>query len=89
MDSDEPAFLHEASGTVRFWVMVDGKPMAASVGLHALHYQFSPGTRDEDPLETYRTHAQVIAAAVLRRVASGSREPIMLREFDLRIPGDK
>jgi hypothetical protein len=79
-------FLHDESGAVRFWVEIDGVAFGASVGKAALHYRFRPGRHDEDPLETYRAHATEIEAAVRRRVASGSIEPVMLREFDLRAP---
>ena len=81
---DDAPFLHEASGTVRFWVLVDGQYVAASVGTHALHHCFSPGTLGDDPVKTYEAHAQDIGAIVRRRIASGCRSPVMLREFDLR-----
>lgn len=77
-------FFHADSGTVRFWVLVDGQPVGASVRRETLHYVFRPGERDEDPLETYRACAAAIDDAVRRRVAQGSIEPVMLREFDLR-----
>jgi len=79
-----PPFFHEASSAVRFWVDVDGALIGASVSSATLHYRFRPGDRGEDPLETYKTHARDIDAAVRRRVAQGSIEPVMLREFDLR-----
>jgi hypothetical protein len=80
----QPAYYHDESAAVRFWVEVDGVPIGASIGKATLHYCFRPGERDEDPLETYRAHASDIDAAVRRRVAQGSIEPVMLREFDLR-----
>lgn len=80
---DSP-FFHEASAAVRFWVLVDGKPFGASVSREALHHRYRPTTRDEDPLETYQANAADIEAAVRRRVAQGSREPVLLREYDLR-----
>jgi hypothetical protein len=84
--SDSPYF-HEASGTVRFWIVVDGQPFGASVGREALHHRYRPTAHDEDPLETYRANAADIEAAVRRRLAQGSREPVMLREYDLRVLG--
>lgn len=81
-----PAYFHADSGSVRFSVLIDGRPMGASIPSRVLHYRFRPDGRDEDPLETYRGHVQDIAAAVRRRVAEGSIEPVILREFDLR-PG--
>ncbi len=86
--SDEP-FFHEASGTVRFWVLVDGKYLGASVGREALHHRFRPGATADDPLQTWRDNQADIEAAVRERLAQGSREPVMLREYDLRLPGAK
>ena len=83
--SDAP-FFHESSATVRFWVLVDGTPLGASVSREALHHRYRPSARDEDPLETYLANAADIEAAVRRRLAQGSREPVMLREYDLRAP---
>ena len=82
----ESPFFHEASGAVRFWILVDGQPLGASVSREALHYSFRPDARDEDPLETYKAHSQYIEDAVRRRLAQGARAPVMLREFDLRPP---
>ena len=84
--SDEP-FLHEASGTIRFWVLVDGKWVGASVSPLALHYRYRPAGQGEDPMETFRLNLPDIEAAVRRRLAEGAREPVMLREFDLRVLG--
>lgn len=81
--SQDP-FFHEASDTVRFWVEVDTQWIGASVGKATLHYRYSPQAQDEDPLETYRSYVHDIEAAVRRRVAQGSREPVQLRDFDLR-----
>jgi hypothetical protein len=81
--SDSP-FLHEASGTVRFWVLVDGTPFGASVGREALHHRYRPTVQGDDPLQTFLDNIADIEAAVHRRIAQGSREPVMLREYDLR-----
>ena len=81
--SDIP-FFHEASGAVRFWVQFDDKHVGASVSRETLHHSYRPEGQGEDPLETYKLHAADIEAAVRRRVAGGSVEPVMLREFDLR-----
>jgi hypothetical protein len=83
--SDAP-FFHESSGTVRFWVPVDGKLLGASVSREALHHRYRPTTQGDDPLETYLANAADIEAAAQRRFAEGSREPVMLREYDLRAP---
>ena len=84
--ADAP-FFHESSGTVRFWVEVEGVPLGASVSRETLHHHYRPTAQAEDPLETYRANAADLEAAVRRRLAQGSREPVMLREFDLRAPG--
>jgi hypothetical protein len=84
--SDE-AFLHEASGSIRFWVPVDGRLMGASVSPLALHHRYRPAGQGEDPMETFRLNLPDIEAAVRRRLAEGAREPVMLREYDLRILG--
>jgi len=78
-------FFHEASRTVRFWVQVDAQWIGASIGKETLHYRYRPDGRDEDPMETYQSHAEDIEAAVRRRIAQGAREPVMLREFDLPV----
>ncbi len=83
--SDAP-FFHESSGTIRFWVPVEGKLLGASVSREALHHRYRPTAQGEDPLETYLANAADIEAAVRRRLAQGSREPVMLREYDLRAP---
>ena len=86
--SQEP-FFHIPSGTVRFWVSVDGLLVGASIGKETLHYRYKPNARDDDPLETYLSNAAEIEAAVRRRVAGGSIEPVMLRDPDVRArPGN-
>lgn len=82
--TEEP-FFHEASGTVRFWVAVDGQLKAASVSSQALHYRFRPDGRGDDAMETFGHHVPELEAAVRRRFAEGAREPVMLREYDLRV----
>jgi hypothetical protein len=77
-------FFHEMSGTVRFWVLVDDVLIGASIGKETLHYRYKPNLRDDDALATYTQNAAEIDAAVRRRVATGSREPVMLRDFDVR-----
>lgn len=79
-------FFHDMSGTVRFWMVVDGQLMGATISRETLHYRFRPEAQGEDPLETYAAYIDDIEAAVRRRVAAGSLEPVMLREYDLR-PG--
>ena len=78
-----PPFFHEASGAVRFWVPINGTLVGASIGKETLHYRYRPTATNDEPLATYQVHAQEIEAAVRRRVAGGSVEPVMLRDYDL------
>jgi hypothetical protein len=80
----QPPFFHDDSGTVRFCVEIDGAVVGASISRSALHYSYRPDARDDDPLQTYLDHSDAIDAAVRRRVAQGSIEPVMVREHDLR-----
>jgi hypothetical protein len=77
-------YLDEPSSTVRFCILVSGSPLRVSIGTTALHYRFRPTATGEDPLETFRANEREIEAAVLRRLAGGSLEPVILREFDIR-----
>lgn len=78
-------FFHQESGAVRFWIPINGQIIGGSISREALHHRFRPTAKDDDPLETYNANAADIAAAVARRVAQGSIEPVMLREYDLRV----
>ncbi|MBC7995773.1 MAG: DUF1488 family protein [Rhizobacter sp.] len=80
-------FFHADSGAVRFWVPIDDKLVGCSISRETLHHRFRPGVQGDDPLETFNTYSSDIIAAVKRRVAQGSIEPVMLREYDLRQPG--
>ena len=80
----QPPFFHEISGTVRFWVLVDDAFVGACIGRQTLHYRYKPHMHDDDALATYMQNAAQIDAAVRRRVATGSREPVMLRDLDVR-----
>jgi hypothetical protein len=80
----QPPFFHQPSGTVRFWVLVDDLLIGASIGKETLHYRYAPQKVDDDPLGTYTLNAAEIDDAVRRRVATGSREPVMLRDWDMR-----
>ncbi len=83
MSNPEP-FFHEASSTVRFWVLVESDWVGASIGKATLHYRYQPNRSDDEPLATYIANATEIDAAVRRRVATGSVEPVMLRDPDVR-----
>ena len=84
----DDAFFHQPSGSVRFWVAIGDNQVGAMVSRQTLHYRYQPQRSDDDPLETYRANEAEIHAAVRRRVAGGSIEPVMLRDPDLapRLP---
>jgi hypothetical protein len=81
-------YFHDESGSVRFWVRSDaGRSVGAIIRKETLHYRYNAvigsGT---DALQAYQTHRGDIDVAVLRRLAKGSIEPVMLRESDLVTP---
>ncbi|QPF74056.1 DUF1488 family protein [Roseateles sp. DAIF2] len=78
------AFYHLTSGSVRFWVLVDQALVGASIRKETLHYRYNPYSLDDDPLSTYLAHAAEIDEIVRRRVAGGSREPVIVRDHDMR-----
>jgi hypothetical protein len=81
-------FFHDDSDSVRFWVQVAAVVVGASVSKRTLHFRFAPQSTGEDPLTTFRAHRAALEAAVRRRVARGSIEPVMIREADLRVDRD-
>jgi hypothetical protein len=81
-------FFHEDSGAVRFWVRTEaGAVVGACVPRQALQYCFNAAIVVADALDTYLRHQGEIDSAVLRRIAKGSIEPVMLREADLSAAG--
>jgi len=83
-DTSPQPFFHEDSGAVRFWVLNDASQfVGASVSKEALHYRFKSGFAGTEALACYRLHQGEIDAAVRRRIAAGSIEPVMLRERDM------
>ncbi|MBL0087483.1 MAG: hypothetical protein IPP44_12570 [Ideonella sp.] len=81
-----PPSFHEPSGAVRFYTEINGLWVGSSISKETLHYRFRPDASGEDPMATYLANAAYLETVVRRRVASGSIEPVMLREHDLR-PG--
>lgn len=82
------AFFHDATGAVRFWVLAeDGGFVGASIAKEVLHYRFRAELSGTDALPTYLAHREEIDAAVRRRLANGSLEPVMLREIDVAVTG--
>ena len=97
LGGDEFAVVRDATGLDDYLATLDARfdqpiniggkhlRIGASIGKETLHYRYRPDGRDEDPMETYQSHAEDIEAAVRRRIAQGAREPVMLREFDLPV----
>ena len=79
-----PPFFHQDTEALRFWVQVPGgAPIGAILTKPLLHYRFDAKPDGSDAVAIYEAHRSDIDAAVLSRVASGSIEPVMLREHDL------
>jgi len=77
-------FFHEPSGALRFWVLIaEGSSIGASISKEALHYRFKGDITGADAAQCYTANRLIIDEAVRRRVAKGSIEPVMLREFDV------
>jgi hypothetical protein len=76
-------YYDASAATVTFWVEVDGVPVRAIIGKATLHYRYQKNSSTDDPLVTYEQHAVEIGEAVRRRLAAGSREPIILRDRDV------
>lgn len=82
-ESRPPSFDPD-SGSLRFWVaMPAGQPIGAILSRQVLHYRFHARIDGSDAVTIYETHRGEIDAAVVRRAAAGSIEPVMLRENDL------
>lgn len=81
------AFFHPDSGAVRFWVQDPaGQAVGAIIRQQILHHRFQADISGSDALDVYTRHRGEIDAAVLRRIATGSIEPVLLREADLTAP---
>lgn len=77
-------FFHEASGAVRFWVLIDGgRYVGASITKETLHYRFHANLSGTDAVATYEAHHRSIDEAVRSRLARGSLPPVLLREVDV------
>jgi hypothetical protein len=81
-----PVF-HVESDALRFWVRLpDEHTMGASVSRSVLHHRFRGRPDGSDALAIYDANRSEIDAAVARRAAEGSLEPVMVRENDLPAP---
>ncbi len=79
-------FFDLATGVLRFWVLHDdGRYIGATIARQTLHYRFSGESGGEDAVATYEANRQCIDDAVRRRTATGSREPVMLRDPDVAV----
>lgn len=79
-------FFHEDSGAVRFWVLDEsGLYVGATISRETLHFRFQSGLSGSDAVASYLQHHREIDAAVRRRIAAGSIEPVMLRERDVSV----
>jgi hypothetical protein len=86
VDLPAPVF-HAETDALRFWVAIPGSAVTgASVSRSVLHYRFQALLDGSDALVIYAANRVALDSAVLRRVAAGSREPVMLREHDLPRP---
>ena len=83
------AFYHQDSEAVRFWVPIGEGFIGASIRRAVLQYRFRLPGSEEEPIDIHTRHAAELDAAVQRRVAQGSIEPVMLRDFDLEPRPDK
>lgn len=79
-------FFHEGSGAVRFWVSTaDGAFIGASIRQEVLRFRFHASESEPHALAAYMARRRDIDAAVLRRIAQGALEPVMLRESDFPV----
>lgn len=84
--SYEPYF-DDASGSVRFWVPEGESGIGAIIGREILSYCFRDRVNEDSPLKIYAAHRDQIHASVMKRVAEGAREPVILKRHDLGIVG--
>jgi hypothetical protein len=85
-----PPEFHASTDALRFWVRTsDRSSVGASVSRLVLHYRFKGLQDGSDAAAVYAANRALIDAAVLRRLSSGSLEPVMLREHDLSVPAHR
>lgn len=78
---------HADTDALRFWVTLsNGAVVGATLSRQVLHYGLQGRLDGSDAVAVYQAHREQADAAVRRRVAAGSREPVMLREHDLLLP---
>jgi hypothetical protein len=80
------AYFDDCAGVVYLWVRTAaGFLMGAMLRKEVLHFRFGAALSGVDALKTYQQHRAEIEAAVLRRIAAGSIEPVLLRESDFGV----
>jgi hypothetical protein len=85
-NTDLPApVFDERSGAVHLWVRTgSGAAIGAILRREALPSRFR-AVASAEVLQTYLAHRDEVDAAVLRRLAAGSLEPVLLREHDFTL----
>ena len=79
-----PPTFHQDSESLRFWVSLpSGARIGATLPRRVLFQRYGARADGSDAVTIYEAHRAAIDAAVVRRVAAGSIEPVMLREYDL------
>jgi hypothetical protein len=82
-------FFHTGTGALRFCVrQEDGQYIGATISKETLHYCFKGEPSGDNAMATYEANRQRIDGAVRRRAAAGAREPVMLRDTDVKAPQD-
>jgi hypothetical protein len=75
---------------VRLWVRTPGGTVMGAIARKSvLNARFGAAAGDTDALAIYQAHRAQVDAAVLRRIAAGSLEPVLLREADFGERGAK
>jgi hypothetical protein len=82
-----PPFFRPDAGDLCVWVALQaGPPIGVILSRQVLQYRLQAQPDGSDAVARYEAHRNEIDAAVLRRVAAGSIEPVILREHDLPAP---
>jgi hypothetical protein len=79
-----PPLFRPDPGDLCVWVALpDRTPIGVILSRQVLLYCFQARPDGSDAVVRYEAHRAEVEAAVLRRVAAGSIEPVILRENDL------
>ena len=81
---DTSPYFDLGTGRLRFWVTLsDGRAFGATITKETLHYRFHGQPDGSDAPAVYLVNRQCIDDAVKRRINTGAREPIVLRDPDV------